>query len=339
MLELNGVSKVYGSRKVLDNISFSLGDHEVLGFLGPNGAGKTTTMNIITGFLSSASGTVKLNGHEIMEDPINCKKQIGYLPEQPPLYPDMTVESYLFFVFDLKKITLPRKEHIAEICSLTGISDVRSRIIRNLSKGYQQRVGLAQAMLGNPKLLILDEPTVGLDPKQILEVRELIRELGRKCAVIFSSHILQEIQSVCERIIIINNGAIIANDTPQRLSSLAGENNLLLCAGFPNGVSPDDVSPNELMQHLEKLAGVISVKHTGNPDCTTEFPAQSDSFEFLLEVAAGKDIRRELFKLLAEKNWPILSLHKNDISLEDAFLRLTAGDSSKLIALFNKGAA
>jgi len=326
MLELRGVSKEYGSRKVLNNINFSLGDQEILGFLGPNGAGKTTTMNIITGFLSSTSGTVTLNGHEILEDPLNCKKQIGYLPEQPPLYPEMTAESYLSFVFDLKKITLQKKEHIAEICGLTGITDVRSRIIKNLSKGYQQRVGLAQAMLGNPNLLILDEPTVGLDPKQILEVRELIRELGKRCAVIFSSHILQEIQSVCTRIIIINNGAIIADDTPQKLSSLAGENNLLLCAQLP-----EKVSPNDLVQYIKKISGLKSVKRADSA-------AESGSFEFLLEVETGKDIRVELFKLLAEKNWPILSLKKSGISLEEAFLRLTAGDSSKLIALFNKGA-
>jgi len=320
MLELNGVSKVYGSRKVLDNINFSLGDHEILGFLGPNGAGKTTTMNIITGFISSTSGTVKLNGREILEDPINCKKQIGYLPERPPLYPEMTVDSFLSFVFDLKKITEPKNDHIGMVCEFTGIKEVRYRIIKNLSKGYQQRVGLAQAILGNPDLIILDEPTAGLDPKQIQEVRELIKNLGQRSSVIFSSHILQEIQAVCDRIIIINNGILIADDTPGRLS---GDNGLLLCAG--------GASLNDLMQHLKKVTGVKSVKHTGNPE--------AGAFEFLIETINGKDIRRELFKLLSEKGWPILSLRGNDTSLEDAFLRLTAGDSSRLIALFNRGAA
>ncbi|MCL2244813.1 MAG: ABC transporter ATP-binding protein [Treponema sp.] len=220
MLELQGITKAYGSRKALDNISFSVGDNEILGFLGPNGAGKTTTMNIITGFTSSTSGAVRLNGHEILGEPIECKKQIGYLPEMPPLYHDMTVVKYLSFIFDLKKITLPKQNHISEIICMTGISSVQNRIIKNLSKGYQQRVGLAQAILGYPQLLILDEPTVGLDPAQIIEVREIIRNLSKRCSIIFSSHILQEIESVCSRIIIINNGAIIADDTPQRLSAM-----------------------------------------------------------------------------------------------------------------------
>jgi len=221
MLELQGVTKLYGSRKAVDNISFSVGDNEILGFLGPNGAGKSTTMNIITGFLSSTSGTVKFNEYEILDDPINFKKHIGYLPERPPLYPEMTVMSFLSFVFDLKKISLPKKDHITEICTLTGIQDVQNRIIKNLSKGYQQRVGLAQAMLGNPGLLVLDEPTAGLDPKQIHEIRNLIKELGKKCTIIFSSHILYEVQAVSDRIIIINEGLLIADATVQQLSAVS----------------------------------------------------------------------------------------------------------------------
>ena len=220
MLELQGITKLYGSRKVLDNISFCVDNKEILGFLGPNGAGKTTTMNIIAGFTSSTSGTVKLNRYEILDEPIKCKKQIGYLPELPPLYPEMTVNKYLSFIFDLKKISMHKNDHIDEISSMTGITGVRSRIIKNLSKGYQQRVGLAQAIIGFPVLLILDEPTVGLDPAQIMEVREIIKNLSKRCAIIFSSHILQEIQSVCTRIIIINNGALIADDTPQKLSAM-----------------------------------------------------------------------------------------------------------------------
>ena len=320
MLELQGVTKVYGSRKAVDNISFSLGDHEVLGFLGPNGAGKSTTMNIIAGYTSSTEGTVKVNGHEILEDPIGCKRHIGYLPERPPLYPDMTVGAYLSFIFDLKKIKLPKKEHVAEVCAAVKIADVRNRIIKNLSRGYQQRVGLAQAMLGNPELLVLDEPTVGLDPKQILEVRDLIRELGKSRAVIFSSHILQEIQAVCERIIIINNGVLIADDTPEKLSALAGENRLLLGVEGP---------PQEILGELRAL-GLKSAEQTGSPE--------SGVFEFLLECEAGRDIRRDLFRMLAGKGWPILSLRKSGMSLEDAFLRLTAGDSSGLLALFKTSA-
>jgi ABC-2 type transport system ATP-binding protein len=232
----------------------------------------------------------------------------------------MTVGAYLSFMFDLKKIQLPKKDHIAGVCASVGIADVRDRIIKNLSKGYQQRAGLAQAMLGNPGLLILDEPTVGLDPKQILEVRDLIKELGKKCAVIFSSHNLQEIQAVCDRIIIINNGALIADDTPERLSAVAGEHKLLLRVEAP---------PDELLGLLKALPGMRSAERAGNPE--------PGAFEFLLESEAGTDIRRDLWRLLAEKGWPMLSLRKSGLSLEDAFLRLTAGDSSGLLELFHAG--
>ncbi|MDR0624318.1 MAG: ABC transporter ATP-binding protein [Treponema sp.] len=316
MLTVQGVTKVYGSRKVVDNISFALGDHEILGFLGPNGAGKSTTMNIIAGYTSSTSGTVTVNGCEILDNPIGCKKQIGYLPERPPLYPDMTVKDYLSFMFDLKKVKLPKTDHIAGICSAVGIDDVRSRIIKNLSKGYQQRVGLAQAMLGNPGILILDEPTVGLDPKQILEVRDLIRDMGKRCAVIFSSHILQEIQAVCERIIVINNGALIADDTPDNLARAAsGGNRLLLAAEGP---------AEEMKAALAELPGMKRVEFRG--------PGGDGGFEFALESGEGLDPRRELFRLLAAKNWPALSLRKSGMSLEDVFLRLTAGDAGALSA-------
>jgi len=334
MLELEGVTKIYGSKKAIDNICFSLGDNEILGFLGPNGAGKTTTMNIIAGYTSSTSGSVKLNGYEILEDPINFKKQIGYLPERPPLYPEMIVKAYLSFMFDLKKIPLPKKDHIDEVCSLTGITAVQNRIIKNLSKGFQQRVGLAQAILGNPKMIILDEPTAGLDPRQIQEVRDLIKEMGKRCSVIFSSHILQEIQAVCRRIIIINNGKLIADDTPQRLSAMSGGNSLLLCIeAQPGGAQPcEEITAGKLLEQIAALPGLKSAKSAGSPE--------PGAFEFLLEAEEGADIRRDLFKLLAKKGWPILSLRKSGVSLEDAFLRLTAGeDSSELFALFNKGAA
>jgi ABC-2 type transport system ATP-binding protein len=316
MLTVQGVTKVYGSRKVVNDISFTLGDHEILGFLGPNGAGKSTTMNIIAGYTSSTAGTVTVNGCEILDNPIGCKKQIGYLPEHPPLYPDMTVNAYLSFIFDLKKAALPKKDHIAEVCSAVGIGGVRERIIKNLSKGYQQRVGLAQALLGNPGILILDEPTVGLDPKQILEVRDLIREMGKRCAVIFSSHILQEIQAVCERIIVINNGVLIADDAPVNLARAASnDNHLLLAAEGP---------AEEMSAALAELPGMKQVEFRG--------PGGEGGLEFMLESGEGRDLRRDLFRLLAEKNWPILSLRKSGMSLEDVFLRLTAGDSAALSA-------
>jgi len=335
MLELQGVTKAYGSRKVLDDISFSLGDNEILGFLGPNGAGKSTTMNIITGYISSTSGTVKLNGYEILDDPVNFKKQIGYLPERPPLYPEMTVNSFLGFVFDLKKIQLKKKDHINEICAITGVSDVQNRIIKNLSKGYQQRVGLAQAMLGNPSLLILDEPTAGLDPKQIQEVRELIKNLRKSCSVIFSSHILQEIQSVSDRIIIINNGALIADDTPKNLSSLAGDNSLILNASFGGVTSGVKALADEMLKKIKMLSGVKSAYLQSCAD----HDEKTGEFEFFIESKQGCDIRRGLFLLLSDNGLYILSLRKNDLSLEDAFLRLTAGDSAKITELFKKGAA
>jgi ABC-2 type transport system ATP-binding protein len=320
VITVQGVSKVYGSRKVLDNISFVLGDREILGFLGPNGAGKSTTMNIIAGYTSSNAGTVTIDGHEILDDPIQCKRRIGYLPEHPPLYPDMTVNAYLSFMFDLKKLKLPKKEHIDGICGTVGITGVRGRIIRNLSKGYQQRVGLAQAMLGNPELLILDEPTVGLDPKQILEVRDLIRGLGDRCAVIFSSHILQEVQAVARRIIVINNGVLVADDTPERLSGItSGDRTMLLCADAP---------PEELAPLLREMPGMKSVERLGPPEETNP-----EAVEYRLEGEEGRDFRRDLFALLADRRWPILSLRKGGASLEDIFLRLTAGDSTALSAL------
>jgi ABC-2 type transport system ATP-binding protein len=317
MLEVREVTKTYGARKVLDAISFTIGDEGVLGFLGPNGAGKSTTMNIIAGYTSSTGGTVTVNGYEVLEDPIGYKKNIGYLPEHPPLYPDMAVGDYLSFMYDLKKLRLSKKAHLAEIGEALGIGDVWKRIIKNLSKGYQQRVGLAQAMLGNPRLLILDEPTVGLDPKQLLDVRNLIRNLGKRCGVIFSSHILQEIQAVCERIIIINRGVLVADDTQSNLARVtSGDNRLELCAE----------GPGDLMEAaLSGIAGMKGLERTGS--------TEADAPAFLLECEPGHDIRREIFRVMAENNWPILALKGRGMSLEDVFLRLTAGDDSALAAL------
>ncbi|GHV03306.1 multidrug ABC transporter ATP-binding protein [Spirochaetia bacterium] len=323
MLTVQNVTKTYGSRKAVDDISFTLGDHGILGFLGPNGAGKSTTMNIIAGYTSSASGTVTVNGHEILDDPIGAKKNVGYLPERPPLYPDMTVKAYLSFMFDLKKIGLPKKDHIDEICGAVGLGPMQERIIKNLSKGYQQRVGLAQAMLGNPGLLILDEPTVGLDPVQILEIRSLIRELGKKSAVIFSSHILQEVQAVADRIIVINNGVLIADDTLENLSKATGDDNRLLLTV--------EGSVDGLQKLFRELPGLRSAKLLGGAEEARG--AAGAAFDFALESEAGKDIRRELFRCLAEKGWPILSLRKSGMSLEDAFIRITAGDNAALSAL------
>ena len=219
MIEIKNLKKDYGGHLAVNNISFTVNDGEILGFLGPNGAGKSTTMNIITGYLSATDGSAIINGYDILEDPKSAKREIGYLPEIPPLYLDMTVKEYLNFVYELKGVKLPKGPHIEEICRLVKIKNVYHRLIKNLSKGYKQRVGIAQALIGNPKVLILDEPTVGLDPKQIIEIRNLIRMLGKHHTVILSSHILPEIQAVCDRVIVINKGRIIADDTPENLST------------------------------------------------------------------------------------------------------------------------
>jgi ABC-2 type transport system ATP-binding protein len=265
---------------------------------------------------------VTVNGSEILDDPIGAKRNVGYLPERPPLYPDMTVAAYLSFMFDLKGISLPKKEHIAEICGAVDIEPMQKRIIKNLSKGYQQRVGLAQAMLGNPGLLIMDEPTVGLDPAQLLEIRNLIRELGKKSSVIFSSHILQEVQAVCDRVIVINNGALIADDTLDNLSRL-GDNRMILCV---------DGLDEELLQDLRAMPGLRSAQLLDRAD-------EEGASNFELESLPGEDIRRDLFRLLAAKNRPILSLRRSGVSLEDAFIRLTAGDNAALAAIAAKDPA
>jgi ABC-2 type transport system ATP-binding protein len=316
MVNVQNVTKIYGARRVVDNISFSLGDRGVLGFLGPNGAGKSTTMNIIAGYTSSSAGTVTVNGSEILEDPIGAKRNVGYLPERPPLYPDMTVSAYLSFIFDLKKLSLPKKSHIGEICEAVGITQVRKRIVKNLSKGFQQRVGLAQAMLGNPGLLIMDEPTVGLDPVQILEIRGLIRELGKTSAVIFSSHILQEVQAVCDRVIVINNGVLIADDSLDNLSR-QGDNRIFLSVDGPG---------EELLPRIKALEGVKSVAPLDQPE-------EEGASSFEIEAETGADPRRDLFRVLAAAGRPILALRKNRVSLEDAFIRLTAGDNAALSAI------
>lgn len=228
MIEIKNVTKRFGQHLAVDNLNFTVNEGEILGFLGPNGAGKSTTMNIITGYISATEGTVTVDGYDILDNPEEVKKRIGYMPEFPPLYLDMTVREYLNFVFEIKKVDLKnRKQEMDRILELVRITDVRDRLIKNLSKGYKQRVGLAQALVGNPPVLILDEPTVGLDPKQIIEIRNLIKQLGRKHTIILSSHILPEVSAVCQRVVIINKGRIVASDTPENLSKRLGESSKL----------------------------------------------------------------------------------------------------------------
>jgi ABC-2 type transport system ATP-binding protein len=218
MIEVKNLTKQYGGILAVDDISFTAEKGKILGFLGPNGAGKSTTMNILTGYISSTAGTCTLDGIDILEDPIAAKRNIGYLPEQPPVYLDMTVNEYLDFIYALKKSKIPKRSHLAEICELVKITEMRKRLIRNLSKGYRQRVGLAQALVNNPPILILDEPTVGFDPKQIIEIRSLIKKLGKNHTVILSSHILPDVQAVCDNVVIINEGKIVADDSLKNLS-------------------------------------------------------------------------------------------------------------------------
>lgn len=308
MVEIKNITKYYGEKLALDDISFSLDKGDILGFLGPNGAGKSTTMNIITGYISADKGTVTIDGCEISDDPKLAKSKIGYLPEQPPLYQDMTVKDYLRFVFDLKKVKLNRDEHIKEICDLVLISDVYNRLIKNLSKGYKQRVGLAQALIGYPEVLILDEPTVGLDPNQIIEIRSLIKKLQSKHSIIISSHVLSEIQAVCNRVVVINNGKIIADDKTANLSQST------------NKISKYNLSTkgdrDKILKTIESIEGVQGVKCIGNEE--------DDAIVFEIECDSKVDIRQDVFHKLMEMDIALLSFNKIDASLEDVFVDLTS---------------
>lgn len=307
MIEVKNLTKKYGTHIAVDDISFEVHEGEILGFLGPNGAGKSTTMNILTGYLSATNGKVSIHGHDILEEPNEAKANIGYLPEQPPLYPDMTVREYLNFMFDLKKCALPRQRHIAEICKVLKIEDVYGRLIRNLSKGYKQRVGFAQALIGNPPVLILDEPTVGLDPNQIIEIRTLIKMLGKHHTIILSSHILSEIEAVCDRIVIINDGKIVANDTAAELSAnISNDRRLLVSVAGP---------AKEVSALISGINGVDKVSYEGSREAGVH--------AFAIETVGGADIRRDLFTRLAQRNWPLLSSGSAAMSLEDVFVKLT----------------
>ncbi|MBQ7070509.1 MAG: ATP-binding cassette domain-containing protein [Ruminococcus sp.] len=313
MIEVVNLTKRYGDKKAVNNISFKAEDGEILGFLGPNGAGKSTTMNILTGYISCTDGKALIDGIDILEDPVKAKKQIGYLPEIPPLYVDMTVKEYLSFIYDLKKCKLPKISHLKDICQLVKIEHVYNRMIKNLSKGYRQRVGLAQALVGNPKTLILDEPTVGLDPNQIIEIRTLIKKLGKNHTVILSSHILSEVQAVCDKIVVINDGKIVANDTEENLSmKLTGENKL---SAKIEGES------EKVLRMIKGIKGVISA------ECISEHKGVGT---YNIEAGEKTDIRKELFTRIAGHGWYLLELKTSELSLEDIFLRLTMGEDIDL---------
>lgn len=308
MVEVKKLTKNYGNIKAVDNISFTVGEGEILGFLGPNGAGKSTTMNIITGYISSTSGTVTIDGKEILENPKEAKAKIGYLPEIPPLYTDMTVKKYLEFMFDLKKVKLPKKEHIEEVMRLVRITEQADRIIKNLSKGYRQRVGFAQALLGNPPVLILDEPTVGLDPMQIIEIRKLIKSLGKKHTIILSSHVLSEISATCDRILVISNGKIVADaKTDELSSSTAGEEKLALVV---EGAASDIISA------IKNIPAVIRVNKTSEKN--------GNSAKYMVEYEKDGDVCRDVFNAMARIGCPILDMQSGNETLEEMFLKLTA---------------
>ena len=309
MIKIEHLVKNYGSICAVDDISFSVESGEIIGFLGPNGAGKSTTMNMLTGYLSSTSGSITVGDFEVLDNPKDTKKLIGYLPEQPPLYLDMTVDEYLSFCYELKECKLDKKAHLSEICEVTKISDVRRRVIKNLSKGYRQRVGIAQALIGNPPVIIFDEPTVGLDPKQIIEIRNLIRNLGKEHTVILSTHILGEVQAVCDRIIIINKGKIVADERTENITRAVQSNrryNALI-------IGPS----REVLSAIKGVNGVEKVELLPDRD--------GEAYSYSIECDPSVDIRKRLFLLLAEKNWPLIGLETVGMSLEDIFINIVDG--------------
>ncbi len=308
MIELRGVTKRYGDIVAVRDVSFQLEKGQILGFLGRNGAGKSTTLSIASGYIPATEGRVLLDGHDLLEEPRYVKRRIGYLPEQPPLYPDMTVDEYLRFVCEIKEVEPRRvRSHMGDLCELTGLTDHRRRLIRHLSKGYCQRVGLAQALAGNPEVLLLDEPTVGLDPSQIIDIRELIKSLGRDHAIVLSSHILTEVADVCGRVAIIGRGKILAQDALDNLSGGLGESRRVRLRAAGGEV--------ELEKLLGALPGLRALQTMGVKE-----PGTAD---FILESARGDDLRPAASLMLAAAGHPVVMMRPMDMELEDIFLRLT----------------
>ena len=314
MIEVSNLVKKYGDHTAVDHLSFQIEKGKIYGFLGPNGAGKSTTMNMITGYIASTEGKVMIDGHDILEEPEAAKKCIGYLPEMPPLYFDMTVLEYMKFAADLKKIPKKQKDkQIKEVMDMVKITDMKDRLIKNLSKGYRQRVGLAQAILGYPEVIILDEPTVGLDPKQIIEIRDLIKSLKQKHTVILSSHILSEVRAVCDYVLIISHGKLVASDTPDNLERLAaGSNSLLMkVKGEKDTIRKD----------LETIEGVTGVE--------ISYDSDEELWKTKVSIQENVDIREKVFYAMAKANCPIYEMQVKRVSLEDVFLELTEGEKKK----------
>lgn len=311
MIEVKNLVKKYGNHLAVDHLSFQIEAGKIYGFLGPNGAGKSTTMNIMTGYLGATEGEVLIDGHDILKEPEEAKRHIGYLPEQPPLYMDMTVREYLEFAAELKGIgKAKRAEEITEIEKMVRISDVEKRLIKNLSKGYRQRVGLAQAVLGFPEIIILDEPTVGLDPKQIIEIRELIRKLAKKHTVILSSHILAEVREVCDYILIISKGRLVASDTPENLEKMLDDHTTVVIEA--------QSSPSEMRLILKNIPGIESVETEDAGDYVTRARIREKK---------GEDVRERIFRAFASAQTPLRTLKTEGTSLEDVFMQLTQTDT------------
>lgn len=312
MIEVRHLTKRYGAHLAVDDLSFTVESGKIYGLLGPNGAGKSTTMNIITGCLAASEGEVIVNGHDIFEEPVAAKKCVGYLPEIPPVYTDMTVSEYLRFIAEAKDVPVKeRKAQLEEILESTGLADVRGRLINNLSKGYRQRVGIAQALVGNPEIVILDEPTVGLDPKQIIEIRDLIRMLGQKHTVILSSHILSEVSAVCDSVMIIAHGRLVANGTPEELTRLfAGEQEIHM----------------ELKGNEDAVRGALGALENA---AAADIACENGVTRATLRPENGADIREAVFRACVKANLPILEMHTERASLEEIFLELTQGDGQE----------
>ena len=308
---MRNLVKKYGTHLAVDHLDFKIESGRIYGFLGPNGAGKSTTMNIMTGYLGATEGEVLIDGHDILKEPEEAKKHIGYLPEQPPLYVDMSVREYLEFAAELKGIPkAKREEEITEIEKMVRIKDVEHRLIKNLSKGYRQRVGLAQAVLGFPEIIILDEPSVGLDPKQIIEIRELIRKLAKKHTVILSSHILAEVREVCDYILIISKGKLVASDTPENLEKMFGEH---------NSVEIEiGASPSEIRLILKNVPGIEMIETQEKGDGVTWAK---------ITEKKGEDIREQIFMAFSFAKTPLLTLKETGMTLEDVFMELTQSDT------------
>ncbi len=310
MIELKNVTKKYGKVTAVDNISFSVKEGEIVGLLGPNGAGKSTTMNMMTGFIEQTEGEIIINGYDITKKPKKAKKSIGYMPEGVPLYTDLTVKEFVTYMAEIKQVNRKeRKEKVEKIIEKTGLKDVEKKLIRNLSRGYKQRVSMAGALVGEPKILILDEPTVGLDPKQITEIRNMIKELGKTHTVILSSHILSEVSQICNKVIIINKGKIVAVDTPENLENKVNNKNCIY-------VTVED-NENKIDTIKNKIKEIKSIQLTQKNEDGTK--------QYIIEAEGDIDLRKIIFNEFAKENITIFEMKKADTTLEEAFMKLIEG--------------